>query len=179
MEVDHIEEPVIPQHSASLSHVISLRASFHMHGFDCCCEALSVTLHTGMSADYVITSSIGSMKFGRHFLINGAEVFSLDGRHVLKPIQELQVDGDVGSTLQYLWARLIVPEDRVPISDAEGTEQSRATNKVTRTVSHDSLPVNHIKTILNFAIAFEKGYNYNFAAVYVLNIVKDIICSSF
>lgn len=70
VRIDQIEDQDIPLHDASLSHVISLRASFRMYGCDYSRGTLFVTFHPGMSAEKVNALSTSGVKAGHQDLNN-------------------------------------------------------------------------------------------------------------
>lgn len=65
----------------------------------------------------------------------------------------------------------------VPLSEAEGIRTRKPANNLAGVVHHDMTVVDLVKSILNFAIAFEKEFNKNFVTTGILDIVRDMMCS--
>lgn len=91
----------------------------------------------------------------------------------------LQMVGDLGWIQQHILARLILREDRLDISEAEGIKLSKLANKMTDIVCRELTFVDLVKKLLTFATRFEKGYDEKFVATGIVDIVKDMICSDF
>lgn len=91
----------------------------------------------------------------------------------------MHMEGDVGRLQQQIQARLIVREDRMALSEAEGINLRKLANKKTGIVRRDSTLVDLLKTILKFAVTFEKDYNKIFVATRIVDIVKGMIDSAF
>lgn len=85
----------------------------------------------------------------------------------------LQVDSDVSRTKQQILFCLIIREDGVTISRAEGIQLSTLASNVTDIVLHDSTFVNLMDIILNLDILFENKYSEKFIAIVIDAIEKD------
>lgn len=71
--------------------------------------------------------------------------------------------------------RLIVREVTMAIRKAKEIKLSRVVNKVTKFVCRDSLFVDLMKTVLDFAILFKEKYNEKLVAARIMEMRKDII----
>lgn len=96
VRIGRIEYPDIRLRDVNLSHLTSLRTLICMYGSDYRRSRLTVTFHSGLSADDVTTLSTGGMTVGRQVLNNCANVFLIDERHGLEEMRQLHLEGDVG-----------------------------------------------------------------------------------
>lgn len=99
--IEQIEDPNSLLHDVSLSHVASLRASVHVHGFSYPHCTWSVIFHSSVSARVVTTRSNGGNTVGRQVLNNSVRVLLLDGLHGLEARWQLHVEGDLGWIQQH------------------------------------------------------------------------------
>lgn len=74
---------------------------------------------------------------------------------------------------------LIVCEDRLAISKANGIGLIKSSNKFTGFSRRDCTLSDLLKMILNLAIALEKNYSKTFVATVIVDIVKDMISYEF
>lgn len=95
VRLEQVKSPDIPQGDVSLSPLNSLQTSFRLYGFDYSSGTISVTLHPVMSVVDLTTPSTDGMKLGCQVLSNYAKVLLLDGRHILKGVRQLHVEGEV------------------------------------------------------------------------------------
>lgn len=135
--------------------------------------------HPELSTDDVSTLSTGSVTVGRLILNNSAKVMLLDGRHRWQAMRQLHVEGDLRWSQRHIEVRLIVREDMVAISEAEGIKLNKLPKIVTAILRRDCTFMDLIKKTLNFSIASEKEYNEKFTATCTMHIMKDKIGSEF
>lgn len=132
-----------------------------------------------VSADDVTTALTGDMTVWRQVLNNSAKILQLNRRSRLKAMRRLHVEGDICSIQQVILGHFIVQEIKVTISEAGVIKLSRLANKLTGNFRRDSTFADVMKTILKFAISFEKEYNKRFVLSPTMDITKDMMYSDF
>lgn len=84
MIIEQIEDPDISIRHASMSHVIVLRASFHIYDFDYFSRIISVTFFAAVSAVVVTTSLTNGMPVDSQIWNDGTNFLLLIGCHRLR-----------------------------------------------------------------------------------------------
>lgn len=87
-----------------------------------------------VSAEDTTKPSIGALKVDCQVLITSAKVLLLYGRLRMVAMRHRHVKGDIAWSHQKIVARLIVREERVAISEAEGIHPCKFSNRVTGNV---------------------------------------------
>lgn len=93
-----------------------------MNGLQYSRGTLSAAFHPEVNADDVTTPSTVGMTAGGQVMNYGPKVFLLGGRHRLKAMAQLYVDGDRSWTEQLILIRLIFRKHWVAISEGERTK---------------------------------------------------------
>lgn len=129
-----------------------------------------MTLYPGVIAKSVNRRSSDDMMNGRQFLNEGAKLLFLDGANRLEAMKEHHVESPVGLILRHIKARSIVTENKIVTKEGK-IKRKTLENKVTGIVRHNPTFMDLIKSILNFAIAFEE-YKEKFAATRIVGTVE-------
>lgn len=179
VRIDHIEDLQTPQRDVSLLDVTLSRTPFHMYGFDYFRVTVSVTFHSEVCVDEVITPPSGGMTISRQFMNNGTMILLLDGLHRLKAMRQLHMDRDIGRVQQHIPVLLISREDRVANSGGGRIKIGSIANKVAGIGLHDFTFLDVMKTILHYSVVFAKAYTGKLVAARIVDIAKDMIRSDF
>lgn len=97
---------------ASLLRVASPGTPFCLYGFAYSCGALAETFHRVIGRNDLTAPLAGGKSVGCQVLKNGVKAMFLEGRHRLRALLQLHVEGHVGCLHQHILIGLLVREDR-------------------------------------------------------------------
>lgn len=150
-----------------------------MYASDYSPEMLLVTFMTSKNPTEAASLFTRPSTVGQQTLKDYRQMFTFDGQHQLTVLRIVHASGEAPWAIGFMLVKGILLSNRNGISLAEVIQRSKLLDNVTAFIKKDKTFSDTIKSILNFAAAFESDYEVKFTDTHAPDVVADLQSSDF